>query len=63
MKQRRFRHIREIPRNSVDEELEKHIVKGTKWMAYSGALYVNEEEELVRAQRDMKRWKYQGELL
>lgn len=29
-------------------------------MAYSGALYVNEEEELVRAQRDMKRWRYQG---
>ncbi|CAG9536724.1 unnamed protein product [Cercopithifilaria johnstoni] len=60
MKQGRFRHIREIPRNSVDEELEKHIVKGGKWMAYSGALHVNEEEELVRAQRDMKRWKYQG---
>uniref|UniRef100_A0A8R1U0Q1 Uncharacterized protein n=1 Tax=Onchocerca volvulus TaxID=6282 RepID=A0A8R1U0Q1_ONCVO len=60
IKQHRFRHIREIPRNTVDEELEKHIVKGAKWMAYSGALHVNEEEELVRAQRDMKRWKYQG---
>uniref|UniRef100_A0A915PT69 EGF-like domain-containing protein n=1 Tax=Setaria digitata TaxID=48799 RepID=A0A915PT69_9BILA len=60
MKQSRFRHIREVPINSVDEELEKHIVKGTKWMAYSGSLHVNEEEELVRAQRDMKRWKYQG---
>uniref|UniRef100_A0A1I7VSX8 EGF-like domain-containing protein n=1 Tax=Loa loa TaxID=7209 RepID=A0A1I7VSX8_LOALO len=59
MKQHRFRHIREIPRNSVDEELEKHLVKGAKWMAYSRTLHVNEEEELVRAQRDMKRWKYQ----
>ncbi|VBB27108.1 unnamed protein product [Acanthocheilonema viteae] len=60
MKQRHFRHIREIPKNLIDEELEKHIVKGEKWMAYSGALHVNEEEELIRAQRDMKRWKYQG---
>ncbi|VIO91652.1 Uncharacterized protein BM_BM3447 [Brugia malayi] len=59
-KQRRFRHVREVPRNSVDEELEKHVVKSAKWMAYSRALYINEEEELVRAQRDMKRWKYQG---
>uniref|UniRef100_A0A0R3RL54 ZP domain-containing protein n=1 Tax=Elaeophora elaphi TaxID=1147741 RepID=A0A0R3RL54_9BILA len=59
-KQRRFRHIREIPRNSIDDELEKHIIKGVNSMAYSGALHVNEEEELVRAQRDMKRWKYQG---
>lgn len=32
-------------------------------MAYSGALHVNEEEELVRAQHDMKRWKYQGDQL
>ncbi|VDK71684.1 unnamed protein product [Litomosoides sigmodontis] len=60
IKQRHFRHIREISRKSIDEELEKHIIKGRKWMAYSGALHVNEEEELVRAQRDMKRWKYQG---
>ncbi|KAM3723456.1 Fibrillin-1 [Dirofilaria immitis] len=60
IKQHHFRHIREIPRNTVDEELEKHIIKGAKWMTYSGALHVNEEEELVRAQRDMKHWKYQG---
>ncbi|VDK52052.1 unnamed protein product [Gongylonema pulchrum] len=62
MKRLRFRHryVRDLSEDSIDEELERRTVKSSKWMAYSGALHVNEEEELVRAQRDMERWKYQG---
>lgn len=59
----RYRYVRDVPEDSVDEELERRMVKSAKWMAYSGALHINEEEELVRAQRDMEHWKYQGKLI